>query len=69
MAKTLLAIDDSATMRKVFEITFGGEDFKVVTADSSASALAKLSENPAVVLVDTVLGNDDGYALAKEIRK
>lgn len=69
MAKTLLAIDDSVTMRKVFEITFGGEDFTVVTADGKDSGLAKLSENPAVILVDTSLGNDDGYALAKEIRK
>jgi len=69
VAKTLLAIDDSVTMRKVFEITFGGEDFTVVTADGKDSGLAKLSENPAVVLVDTSLGNDDGYALAKEIRK
>ena len=31
MPKTLLAVDDSATMRKVLEITFGGEDFKDCT--------------------------------------
>jgi DNA-binding response OmpR family regulator len=67
--KTLLAVDDSATMRKVLEITFSGEDFTVVTADSSQAALAKLSEKPSAVVIDTVLGNDDGYALAKEIRK
>jgi DNA-binding response OmpR family regulator len=67
--KTLLAVDDSATMRKVLEITFSGEDFTVLTADSSQAALAKLGEKPAAVVIDTVLGNDDGYALAKEIRK
>jgi CheY-like chemotaxis protein len=69
VAKTLLAVDDSVTMRKVLEITFSGEDFRVVTADSSQSALAKLSENPQVCVVDTVLGSEDGYALAKELRK
>lgn len=69
MAKTLLAVDDSVTMRKVLEITFSGEDFRVVTADSSQNALAKLSENPQVCVVDTVLGSEDGYALAKELRK
>ena len=69
MPKTLLAVDDSATMRKVLEITFSGEDFTVLTADSSQAALAKLGEKPAAVVIDTVLGNDDGYALAKEIRK
>ena len=35
MPKTLLAVDDSATMRKVLEITFAGEDFRVVTADGA----------------------------------
>jgi DNA-binding response OmpR family regulator len=67
--KTLLAVDDSVTMRKVLEITFGGDDFKVTTADSHQAALAKLAEKPSVVLIDTVLGNEDGYALAKEVRK
>jgi CheY-like chemotaxis protein len=66
--KTLLAVDDSATMRKVLEITFAGEDFRVVAADGSASALARMSEDPAVVVIDTSLANEDGYALAKDVR-
>ena len=41
MAKTLLAVDDSVTMRKVLEITFSGEDFKVVTADTSQGAIVR----------------------------
>ena len=69
MPKTLLAVDDSATMRKVFEITFSGEDFRVVTAEGSQTALGKMNEEPRVVLIDTSLGNDDGYALCKEIRR
>ena len=69
MAKTLLAVDDSVTMRKVLEITFSGEDFRVLTAESSQAALGKLPEDPSVVVVDTVLGAEDGYALAKEVRK
>jgi CheY-like chemotaxis protein len=67
--KTLLAVDDSATMRKVLEITFSGEDFNVLTAESSQAALTKLGEKPSAVVIDTVLGGDDGYALCKEIRK
>lgn len=67
MTKTLLAVDDSVTMRKVLEITFSGEDFKVVTVDSSQAALG--AETPNVAVIDTVLGNEDGYALAKELRK
>ncbi len=69
MAKTLLAVDDSTTMRKVLEITFSGEDFRVITADSGQAALGKLGENPNVFVVDTVLGGEDGYAVAKEIRR
>ncbi len=69
MTKTLLAVDDSVTMRKVLEITFSGEDFRVVTAENAQSALGKLSENPAVCVIDTMLGGEDGYALAKELRR
>ena len=38
MPATLLAVDDSVTMRKVLEMTFAGEDFRVVTADSADAA-------------------------------
>jgi CheY-like chemotaxis protein len=66
--KTLLGVDDSATMRKVLEITFVGEDFRVVTADGSQSALARMSDGPSAAVIDTSLEGDDGYALAKELR-
>jgi CheY-like chemotaxis protein len=67
--KTLLAVDDSATMRKVLEITFAGEDFRVITADGAAGALHKMSEDPVAVVIDTSLPDGgDGYALAKEVR-
>jgi CheY-like chemotaxis protein len=66
--KTLLAVDDSATMRKVLEITFAGEEFRVVSADGVQSALARLGEDAAAAVIDMSLGSDDGYALAKEVR-
>ena len=68
MPKTLLAVDDSATMRKVLEITFAGEDFRVVSADGVANALARLSDDPVAAVIDTSLGGEDSYALAKEVR-
>ncbi len=68
--KTLLAIDDSATMRKVFEITFKGDEFRTVTASTAAIALASVREEaPHAVLIDIALENNDGYALCKEVRK
>jgi CheY-like chemotaxis protein len=66
--KTLLAVDDSATMRKVLEITFAGEDFRVVSAEGTAGALARMSEDPAAIVIDTSLGAEDGYALARDVR-
>lgn len=69
MPKTLLAVDDSVTMRKVLEITFSGEDFRVIAAEGRNAALAALSEPPQVVVIDTVLGSEDGYALAKDLRQ
>ncbi len=68
MPKTLIAVDDSATMRKVLEITFVGEDFNVHTSTDRGGLLAKLSENPNAVVIDTTLEGDDGYAICKEVR-
>jgi CheY-like chemotaxis protein len=68
VAKTLLAVDDSTTMRKVLEITFAGEDFMVVGADGPRGALARLGEGPVAAVIDTSLEGEDGYALAKELR-
>lgn len=68
MPKTLLAVDDSTTMRKVLEITFSGEDFQVLTAGNRSDAMGHVGGNPSAVVIDTVLEGDDGYALCKEIR-
>jgi len=66
--KTLLAVDDSATMRKVLEITFVGEDFTVHASSDRGGLLSKLGENPSAVVIDTTLEGDDGYAICKEVR-
>ena len=70
MASTLLAIDDSVTMRKVLEITFASPDFRVVTANSPDAALQKLkSDRPDVVISDLSLEPMNGYDLCKAIKK
>ncbi|MFO0662672.1 MAG: response regulator [Polyangiaceae bacterium] len=67
MPTNLLAVDDSATIRKCLEITFGSDDFNVILAEGREAALSKAAD-AGCVLVDAVLGSDDGYALAKELR-
>ena len=61
MPKTLLAVDDSTTMRRVLEITFSGEDFQVLTAANRNDAMGHVGGNPNAVVIDTVLEGDDGY--------
>lgn len=68
---TLFVVDDSATMRKVFELTFAGEEeVTVVTHDGSDGAVAKIREvKPQVAIVDVALGNGaNGYDLVRSIR-
>lgn len=70
MPATLLAVDDSVTMRKVFEMTFAGEDFRVVIADNADAALALIKkENPALVLADVTLPGKTGYDLCAAIKR
>lgn len=70
MTTTLLAVDDSKTMRKVLAITFAGEDYHTVLAESSADALQKLgAEGPAVVLIDAQLGSENGYDLCQQVKQ
>src|SRR5262245_23634509 len=57
-------------MRKVLEITFAGQDFRVVMANSSDAALQKLkSDKPDLVIADGTLEPKNGYYLCKEVKK
>ena len=69
MPKTLLAVDDSVTMRKVIEMTFAGEDIKVRTAASAQDALSACrKERPDIVLTDVALDGHSGYDLCRSIK-
>jgi CheY-like chemotaxis protein len=66
---TLLAVDDSKTMRKVMEITFAGEGFKTVVAADANEAVAKAqAERPQVALIDAALEGTNGYDLCRQIK-
>lgn len=69
MTTTLLAVDDSKTMRKVMEITFAGEGFKTVVAADAADAVAKAqAEHPQIALIDAALEGTNGYDLCRQIK-
>jgi CheY-like chemotaxis protein len=65
----ILVADDSATMRRVLEMTFAGEDANVVSVDSGDAAINKLGDfGPDVVFVDAALSGVDGYEVARRIK-
>ena len=69
MASTILAVDDSVTMRKVLEITFAGPEFRCVAVNGHDAALEKLkTEKPALVIADVTLEGKSGYDLCKAIK-
>jgi CheY-like chemotaxis protein len=66
---TLLAVDDSVTMRKVLEITFAGEDYRLLSADGGDAALEVVRrDKPDIVLLDISLPGKDGYAICAEVK-
>jgi DNA-binding response OmpR family regulator len=70
VASTLLAVDDSLTMRKVLEITFASPEFTIVTANSPDAALSKIkAEKPDLIITDGTLEPKNGYELCKEIKR
>ncbi len=69
MAKKLLAVEDSRTMRKVLGITFATDEFEAVVAESPQQALAQLDHfRPDMVLLDVTLGETNGYDLCRQVK-
>ena len=69
MTKTLLAVEDSKTMRKVLGITFANDEFEAVVAESPQQALSQLDQlRPDMVLVDVTLGEVNGYDLCRQVK-
>lgn len=70
MTTKLLAVDDSKTMRKVFEITLAGEKYDSTIVGSPDEALGAVrSSTPQVAVVDGHLGASSGYDLCRQIKE
>ncbi len=71
MAKKLLAVDDSGTMRQTVALTFKSEGIEVVTAEDGVDALNKAQGGLTVdvVITDVNMPNMDGITLTAELRK
>jgi CheY-like chemotaxis protein len=69
LTKTLLAVEDSKTMRKVLGITFASDEFEAVLAESPQQAISQLEQlRPDMVLLDVTLGEVNGYDLCRQVK-
>lgn len=68
-AKTVMAVDDSASVRQMVQFTLQDAGYAVVTATDGADALTKLKSNQVnMVLTDLNMPNLDGIGLIKAVR-
>ncbi len=66
---TILIVDDSASVRKLVELTLRRSGYSVISAVSGISALATLAETrPDLILLDVMLLSLDGFQLCRAVR-
>ena len=69
MTHKLLLADDSVTIQRVVELTFSGEDVKVVTVGDGEQAIARIPiELPDIVLADIGMPKRSGYDVAAFVK-
>lgn len=70
MAKCILVVDDSETVRQVLQMTLGNAGFDVLEAVDGIDALDKLSMSQVDMLItDLNMPNMDGLELIKKVRQ
>jgi len=67
---TILAVDDSASMRQMVSFTLKGAGYEVIDAVDGVDALNKAKQQAVnLVITDVNMPNMDGIALIAELRK
>jgi len=70
MAKTILIVDDSASLRQVVNIALSGAGYEVIEACDGQDALTKLDGTKIHLIVSDVnMPNMDGITFVTEARK
>ncbi|NEV61784.1 response regulator [Thiorhodococcus minor] len=70
MAKTIMVIDDSASLRSVVGIALKGAGYDVLEASDGRDALNKLTGQKVHLIVSDVnMPNMDGITFVKEVKK
>jgi two-component system chemotaxis response regulator CheY len=70
MSKTIMAIDDSASIRQVVGITLKKAGYEVIEANDGKDAMDKLTgQKVHLIICDVNMPNMDGLAFLKELRQ
>jgi len=70
MAKTILIVDDSASIRQVVGLTLRGAGYNVIEAFDGVDALKKLTgEKIHLIITDVNMPNMDGITFVTEAKK
>lgn len=70
MAKTIMIVDDSASVRQVVSIALKGAGYDVLEGNDGADALAKLTGQKVHLMISDVnMPNMDGITFVKEVKK
>ena len=68
--KTILTVDDSASIRQMIKLTLAGAGYQVVEAGNGAEGLSAAKASPVnMVVTDLNMPVMDGLAFIKEMRK
>ena len=69
MAKTILIVDDSLSMRQLVKMTLSGAGHTVIEAVDGRDALSKLNgQKINLIISDVNMPNLDGIGLVKEVK-
>jgi DNA-binding response OmpR family regulator len=69
MSKSILLADDSATIRRVVEVSFTDTEFHVESVADGEAALARLETlHPDIVLADVVMPGPSGYEICRRVK-
>jgi len=70
MAKRIMTVDDSATIRQMLSFTLNDAGYEVIEAVDGRDAFEKLKGNPVnMVITDLNMPKMDGIELIREVRK
>ncbi|EGJ51345.1 response regulator [Desulfocurvibacter africanus] len=68
MAKTIMTVDDSASVRQMVSFTLKNEGHTVIEAVDGKDALGKLKGQVDMIITDLNMPNMDGIELIKQVR-